>query len=221
MKHVLILVEGQTEEAVINDVLQRHLVAHGVWPIPTILTTKRAKHGPDFKGGVSSYQRIKINIERLLADASAALVTTMIDFYALPKDCPGWKDVPAHAPRARAEHLEAAWRSDVNHPRFEPHLILHETEALIFSNPMACELSFPDSRAREALAAIGRSFSCPEDIDEGPETAPSKRILRVVPGYRKAAMGPLAIEEIGLPVIRSQCPHFDAWLRRLEALGRG
>lgn len=221
MKRVLILVEGYTEEGLVNAVLRPHFERYGIWLTPTILTTKRNKSGPNSKGGVTSYQHAKNDVTRLLMDTDAALVTTLIDFYALPRDFPGWGDIPAAGCSARVEHLEAAWRSEVDHPRFDPHIVLHETEALVFSKPMACELAFPDVRSREALATIMRSFSSPEDIDEGPATAPSKRILKVVPDYRKVSMGPLAIEEIGLEVIRSHCPHFDAWLRRLEALGPG
>lgn len=219
MKRVLVLVEGQTEEGLVNEVLRPFLATRGIWLIAKILTTKRIKSGPNFKGGVTSYQRAKNDVTRLLEDTNAALVTTLIDFYALPRDFPGWQDIPIGAPRVRVEHMEAAWRCDVDDPRFDPHLVLHEVEALIFSAPMACELAFPDLRSRETLAAIGRCFTSPEDIDEGPATAPSKRILAVEPGYRKVSMGPVAIEEVGLDVIRSRCPHFDAWLRRLEALG--
>lgn len=220
MKRVLMLVEGQTEEALVNAVLRPHLEARGIWPIAKVVTTKRTKRGPDFKGGIDTYQRVKNEVERLLEDSSAAMVTTMIDFYALPKDFPGWEDVPASGPRARVEHLEAAWRRDVDHPRFDPYCMLHETEALIFSAPMSCELVFPELKSRRTLDDIRRAFSSPEDIDEGPATAPSKRILGVVPDYQKVTMGPLAIEEIGLVQIRSQCPHFDGWLKRLESFGR-
>lgn len=136
MKRVLILVEGYTEEGLVNAVLRPHLERYGIWLTPTILTTKRNKSGPNSKGGVTSYQHAKNDVTRLLMDTDAALVTTLIDFYALPRDFPGWGD-------------------------------------------------------------------------------------KVVPGYRKVFMGPLAIEEIGLEVIRSHCPHFDGWLRRLEALGHG
>ena len=94
MKHVLILVEGETEEAVVNVVLQPHLMASGIWPTAKILTTKRTRSGSDFKGGVSSYGQVRNEVARLLKDASAALVTTMIDFYGFPSDFPGWRDVP-------------------------------------------------------------------------------------------------------------------------------
>jgi len=47
---------------------------------------------------------------------------------------------------------------------------------------------------------------------------PSKRILHAVQGYQKAEDGPFIAERIGLNVMRSKCPHFDEWLKRLEAL---
>lgn len=219
MNRVLVLVEGQTEEAVVEQVLRPYLEGHGIWLIPTLLRTKRTKMGPDFKGGITSYSRASNDLSRLLMDRDAALVTTMIDLYALPKDFPGWKDVPPIGGRARATHLETAWKTAVGHPRFDPHLMLHETEALIFSDPMACDLVFPDPSHRRALSDVREVFTSPEDIDEGPDTAPSKRILGVDPTYQKVSFGPLAIEQIGLAKIRSECPHFDQWLRRIEAVG--
>jgi hypothetical protein len=219
MRKVLILVEGQTEKELVTRVLAPHLSRRDVWAQPKVLTTKRVRSGPDYKGGVSSYALVKDDIDRLLKDTSAAIVTTMIDFYGLPRDFPGWSDAPRARPVARVAHVEAAWRKNVAHARFEPHLVLHETEAFIFSDPMACEVAFPNVRSREALASIGRAFVSPEDIDEGPATAPSKRIIEVLPDFDKVVLGPLAVEEIGLEVVRSRCPHFDGWLRRLEALG--
>ena len=58
----------------------------------------------------------------------------------------------------------------------------------------------------------------PEDINDDPHSAPSKRILTVWPDYQKTFHGPLIACDIGLDVIRAACPHFSAWLRRLEAL---
>ena len=49
-------------------------------------------------------------------------------------------------------------------------------------------------------------------------TAPSKLILRHYSGYQKPLHGSLAAIEIGLPTIRQECPLFDAWLKKLEAL---
>ena len=64
--------------------------------------------------------------------------------------------------------------------------------------------------------AIRDQFETPEHINDSPQTAPSKRVEALVAGYEKPLLGTLAILEIGLETIRSNCPHFNQWLTRLE-----
>jgi hypothetical protein len=64
---------------------------------------------------------------------------------------------------------------------------------------------------------IREQFATPEEIDDSPATAPSKRVEALVRGYEKPLLGVLAILEIGLVRIRAESPHFDGWLGRLEA----
>jgi hypothetical protein len=47
-----------------------------------------------------------------------------------------------------------------------------------------------------------------------------ERTISLLPTYEalKSSAGPDIAEFTGLVVIRSKCPHFDAWLCRLEAL---
>ena len=78
MKRVLVLVEGQTEETFVRDVLAPHLLDRNVALIPKILVTKRVKSGGHFKGGVTSYDKVKGDVQRLLADTHAERVTTML-----------------------------------------------------------------------------------------------------------------------------------------------
>ena len=61
----------------------------------------------------------------------------------------------------------------------------------------------------------------PEQINDGDDTAPSKRIIRVIPQYKneKATAGPYVANKIGLPRLRRECPHFNQWMCRLETLG--
>ncbi|MEU4444777.1 DUF4276 family protein [Actinosynnema sp. NPDC050801] len=56
----------------------------------------------------------------------------------------------------------------------------------------------------------------PELVNDGPATAPSKRLLDYCPGYVKTVDGPLAIQDLGLARLRAACPHLDAWLRTFE-----
>ncbi|WP_199769702.1 DUF4276 family protein [Aeromonas sp. ASNIH2] len=57
-------------------------------------------------------------------------------------------------------------------------------------------------------------------MNNSPQTAPSKRILALVPNYKKTLHGPLIAEDIGLDAIRAQCPHFNRWIERLLVLPR-
>ncbi|MCZ2207686.1 DUF4276 family protein [Cylindrospermopsis raciborskii] len=68
------------------------------------------------------------------------------------------------------------------------------------------------------LLAIRDSFASPEQINDSPITAPSKRISTLIPDYQKPLMGTIGILGISLPVLRRECQLFDSWLRRLEQL---
>ena len=56
MRRTLILVEGQTEERFVKDVLREHFWSLNLDLAPTILVTKQVKDGPNFKGGVTSFR---------------------------------------------------------------------------------------------------------------------------------------------------------------------
>ncbi len=67
------------------------------------------------------------------------------------------------------------------------------------------------------LLAIRHEFPTPEDINDSPTTAPSKRIKAVAPAYDKLLHGVAAASEIGLARMRSECPHFAEWIVFIEA----
>lgn len=188
-------------------------------PIPKIVASKRVKRGSDFKGGLNGYEKVKKDVKRLLGDSNAAMFTTLFDYYALPEDFPGMDTLPPGDPRRRVEYLENAFREDFDDPRFKPYLMLHEFEAWLFSDVQAWAWVVDDDGGFAELGRVREGVASPEEIDDGPETAPSKRILATIPGYQKALHGPMAVSAIGLETIRSECPHFGEWLSRLEALG--
>lgn len=220
MRKVLILVEGQTEERFVKDVLQPHLWAHGVHPEPKIVTTKRVKSGPDFKGGITSFAKVEYDIRLLLGDSNAALVTTMIDYYGLPHDFPGQRERRATNSAGRAAELEAALERHFNAgQKFFAYLMIHEFEALLFSSPAILPQVMNSSSLQSRMQAIRNQFPTPEDIDDDPATAPAARVLTLFPGYRKRLHGPLTIGRIGLAAIRRECAHFNEWVTKLEAIG--
>jgi hypothetical protein len=222
MNRVLILVEGQTEETFVREVLSHHLSSYGVHPIPVIVATKRIKSGAKFKGGVGQYSQIRDDLRRLLNDTGAAGVTTMLDYYGIPRDTPGFVTSSATESRSRVRQIERAIEQDIgmlrSHAPFKAFLVLHEYEGLLFSEPAQIAATLPESGILEELLAIRAKFSSPEEIDEGEETHPSARIARLAPGYQKPFHGVLIALAIGLTSMRSVCPHFNQWVDWLESL---
>jgi hypothetical protein len=217
-KRVLILVEGQTEERFVKDVLGPAFFGRELFFYATILVTKRVKDGPNFKGGVTNFAKFKSDAQRLLDSASGALVTTMLDYYRLPQDFPGMKSRPANGtPIQRVKHVEDAVAKNFDSPPdFLPFLVLHEFEALLFSSLTELPRALTEARKQKEFEAIRNSVTTPEEINERAEFAPSKRITNLFPAYKKTLHGPTTAARIGLDQIRKECPHFHNWMAKLE-----
>lgn len=219
MKRALILVEGQTEETFVRDILGPHLLAAEVFVKTILISTKRVKSGPKFKGGVTSYPQVRREVWNLLNDTGAAAVTTMMDYYGLPADFPGLGSLPRERScYERVKHLEEAFRQDIGHRMFLPYLSLHEFEALLLVAPEEIEKASPGKPGAARLIAEVARVGSPEEVNDGPETHPSARIRQAVPTFQKRLHGPVVASRIGLEAIRKRCPHFDEWLHRLENL---
>lgn len=226
MSRVLIHVEGVTEESFVNEVLKPYLYSRGYTSVGArLLGNARLRRN---RGGVQGWNVIKKDILRHLKEDTSSLTTTMVDYYALPhtgdKQWPG-RALAGTLPFARkAITVEEALFNEIcsemgsgfDQRRFIPFVIIHEFEGLLFSD---CE-AFSKGIGRPELAAdfqeIRNQFASPEEINDSPITAPSKRVERLVDGYEKPLMGTLAILEIGLEKIFSECPHFRDWVTKLE-----
>ena len=99
-----------------------------------------------------------------------------------------------------------------------PYVQMHEFEGLLFSDPQALAASINKVRLSPKFTEIREQFSPPEDINDSPMSAPSKRITDLYSQYEKPTAGSIAALEIGLPKIRNECPLFDKWLTHLEKL---
>jgi len=217
------VVEGQTEEAFFNQVLAPHLGSLGVVLMQPQLVRTGRHRGRDFRGGLLRFAKLKSDIDRLMnSDRNPdARFTTMLDLYALPGDFPDRARAFAEPdPYQRVAILEEAMRQSVGSSRLTPHLQLHEFEALLLTQPGELKSEFPErSRAIDRLAASLAGCE-PERVNDGADSAPSKRIIAHVPEYegRKVTAGPRLAGRIGLPTLRARAPHFGAWLARLENL---
>lgn len=218
MTRLLIHVEGETEETFVNEVLGPHLEGRGYTRVSArILGNARQRNR---RGGIRGWASVRNDILNHLKEDAACLASTMVDYYGLPQS--GTRAWPGRAAAAalsfadEARSVEDALSKDVRSQmgagfdpeRFVPFVTMHEFEALLFSDCSGFGRGIGRAELTPAFEAIRNAFASPEEIDDSPATAPSKRVERLVEGYQKPLLGTLAALEIGLEAMRAECPHF-------------
>lgn len=228
MSRLLIHVEGETEEMFVNEILAPHLYVVG-WKSVTARIVGNARLR-ERRGGIKPWGAVREDIMRHLKEDPGCYATTMVDFYALPqtagKAWPGRAEAARLPTAQKASHVEAELNADLRRKmgrgflakRFIPFVIMHEFEALLFSDCEAFSRGVSRPELSDKMQAVRDSFVTPEDINDSPLTAPSKRVEKLIPGYQKPLLGTLAALEVGLKRMRKECPHFGAWLRQLEQI---
>ena len=203
MIRLAISVEGETEEEFVKNVLAENLRAKGVEPYPSLL-----------KGDVT--------VEKLASDMAKLVwsfdfVTSLVDFYGFR----GKGSVTVEELEERiGEEVDRKIARNWDQSRLIPYVQRHEFEGLLFSDVSAfAGLIYATEETVADLQRVRSRFTTPEDVNDGCETAPSKRIERAIPRYNKRVSGSQIALDIGLCVIRAQCPRFSRWLTQLESLG--
>lgn len=211
MKRLYIVVEGQTEEAFVNDLLMPYLgEAYQLWDVTPILIRTSATG----RGGFSNYDYLRRDLLRLLREQDV-VVSMLVDFFRCP-ETPGkefWSRKVGHL--AEAEEREHQLALDIANDRFIPYIQLHEFEALLFASSEGFASQDFEPHQIKELQQVCREFPNPEEINTSPEGAPSKRLLQAVPYYHKVKHGRAIAQTIGLHVMLERCPRFAAWIERL------
>ena len=227
MARLLVHVEGETEETFVNEILAAHLYPCGYQQVGARIVGNARLRAR--RGGIRGWSTVRQDIVRHLREDPACLATTMVDYYALPQS--GGRAWPGRAEAAnspfirKATRVEDALLADIreamgpgfNPHRFIPYVMMHEFEGMLFSDCARFSQGIGRPELAGQFQAIRDQFNSPEEINDSPITAPSKRVEGLVIGYEKPLLGTLAVLEIGLEPIRRECPHFGEWLARLEA----
>ena len=221
MTRVHVVVEGPTEASFVNQVLAPSLWPLHVFLYPVILGR------PGHKGGNPRYARVKNDVLKQLKQDRSGCCSTMFDLYGLGNDFPGLPLPQNLTNLDKVLRIEAAIKEDIvaelpdlrPDVRFLPYIQLHEYEGLLFSDPAAFASGIAQPHFTRLFEAIRNQFSTPEDINDDPNTAPSRQVLSVYPAYSKVVDGTLAAKAVGIRRMREECPHFRHWLEQLEALG--
>ena len=225
MARLYLFAEGSTEQTFATTVLKPHLANFGVYMNKPVLIAHARKKGRVHRGGGRNFEAMQNDINRFLKQESGndVFFTTMIDLYALHAKFPGIKEAEKlrRDPYKRVDALERAWRDETGDRRFIPFIQLHEFEAYLFCDVSQFAFFFDQAEKQISELQSTADIRYPERIDDGQHTAPSKRIIAQFPEYgdSKTTVGPQMAERIGLENIRSKCPHFKAWIERIERLG--
>jgi len=233
---VICVVEGQTENAVLQRLVAPHLGQRGIDLHVPIVVVGRGRG----RGGVKYLRAGDLcdQLRRWLRDRRRPWVTTLFDYYGFPDSASrGWDFVAGKKAEAASRgaatvaelieqeiHRRALEGVDLPdaQSRLMPYLQLFELEAFLFAEPEKTAAAFGQpALARRLADAVTTCGGC-ERINDGPQTAPSKRIQSLFPGYVKGrsefAHGPRIAERLELAKVREACPRFSAWVAKLECL---
>lgn len=197
MVRVAISVEGQTEEQFVKIVLYPHFERKNLYITPVNIN------------GNINIQRVSDELGKLAYNFDR--VTTLYDFY-------GFKGLMLHDTKETLEEQIKNKLQDSIRSKIYPYIQMHEFEAILFSCP---------SKLNDCLAGVNINISSwaedvlkehsdmPENINNSPQTAPSKRLEKHT-NYKKTIDGPKIAKAIGLELLRQKCQGFNDWITMIE-----
>lgn len=215
MRRLIIIVEGDTEKQFIDKVLSPYLYNKGLERVDCF----KIKHT---KGGLTKYQHLKTDIINCIYESNV-IVSTLIDFYALPKDFPNYNKATGIVDKnERISFLEKAIIEEIQEDKQQefrnliPYIQMHEFEALVFTSYNSITSLFNEKEAElKEIETIINTYPNPELINDSPLTAPSKRMEKLIKGYNKVIHGIMIIEETNIEVVLQKCPRFKSWVQTL------
>lgn len=186
-----------------------------------------ASHSRSRRGRIVSWRIVRTAIVNAMKVDRRLVLTTMVDYHGLPQTrSSAWPErsnsssLP-HAQRANPikelllEDIQDRMGPKFDSRRFIPFVMMHEFEALLFSDCYRFASAINERDLGPSLQEILDAHNNPEEIDDSPNSALSKRIVRLVPNYDKRVMEVDAAREVGIPAMRAACPHFATWWNRL------
>ena len=230
MIRINVVAEGQSELYFIQKILScypfsigRNIEIHS----RAVLTKRDQRTGYEYRGGLRDYTKPKNDIIQWLKESPNTYITTMFNLYGLPNDFPGYCEAMAQQDHyQRITFLERELKMDIlrelpniNPDRFTPYIQLHEFEALFFTGLEKLKIFYLGDSNHSKIEHLIHEVAGihPELINQGTDTAPSKRLERIIP-YRKGDDAVLVLQEIGIETMLNTCQHFSMWVNQLLSL---
>lgn len=210
MKRLIIIVEGQTEEEFVNQILAPYFRTKNILSVvPIKIATSSTS-----KGGFVNYQHLKNDVLKRVRETDI-VISTFVDYFRIPTSIPEYAECQRLGNvDDRIACLERAIATDINYPNFIPYIQKHEFEALLFSSVVGFENLYNEDVISETASVIAE-YQNPEDINSRPEFAPSKRLIKIMGSYEKVFEGNMIALEVGINIMLEKCPRFKGWVENL------
>ncbi len=224
MAKIFLIVEGQTEEQFYKRVVQEaYQTESGVFSHyfeVVVMPNKKNTFSREQKGGSVSYEVSVTNIKRFLRSTTHCdLVVMIFDYYGLHQSFKSHLRADQNTLDEKITAIQHRLENEIAVDKFKFRLQIHEFEAFLFSDPevIANHFGLP-GQSIEINSILDAVNGNPEFINDHPETAPSKRLARIFPNFRKITDGLLIAEKIGIAVIRGKCKNFNALCKIFDTL---
>jgi hypothetical protein len=210
MKRLIFIVEGQTEEEFVNQLLAPYFLKFGIHSVSAIKVATSSTS----KGGFVNYEHLKNDILKRIRESNI-VVTTFVDYFRMPTNTPEYGKSQSEVEiDNKISSLENAIEKDIRFPNFIAYIQKHEFEALLFSFNVGFENLY-NSEIYTQTAKVIAGYQNPENINSRPKYAPSKRLITIMNGYEKVFEGNMIALELGIDIILEKCPRFKAWVEKL------
>ena len=175
------LVEGTTEVEFVKRVLAGALIDHGIVATPVSMGDYEGPHGPVTGEPVLEFRLCDVVRGLLWFPDKADLTVGRLE-------------------RTVEEAVGTRLGRRYDASKVVVYVQRHEFEGLLFADVDGFRNAglAMDEACLARLRGVRQRFPTPEDINDDSTTAPSKRILALIPDYRKRLHGPLVAEDIGL-----------------------
>ncbi len=216
MNTIIVICEGQAEQEFCNSVLYPHFKNLDVNILSPVISISN--------GGIVKWEVLKKEvIEYLKNNNKKTYITTFIDFYGLTgKGYPKHRIVDnVNLRRLVVCEIEEAMQDEIEDRykyRFIPYIQLHEFEALIFTDISILKDWYNQKEILD-FDYLEQTIKLQPDtelINDSPQTAPSKRLIKAIPKYDKVTFGNILLMEIGLKKLRENNMSFNIWINKLE-----
>lgn len=215
MKRLIIIVEGQTEEEFVKEILAPYLQNFEIYDVSPIKIATSSQS----KGGFVNYQHLKNDVMKRSREKDV-VITTFVDFFRIPTSIPNYGNCIKNniSIDDKIACLENGMNQDIPFRNFFAYIQKHEFEALLFSSNKGFE-EFYEGNIYQETQNIINQFPNPEEINNSPETAPSKRLIKIMQkfneDYQKVSDGNMIALELGMEIILEKCPRFKSWVEKI------